>query len=45
MGVIFSMLRKVGSVHKVSVRIHLNSLSELGRDCVLSYLREKGGLD
>lgn len=38
MGVICSMLRKVGSAHEVSVGKHRNSLSELGRDCVISYL-------
>ena len=38
MGLICSTLRKVGSAHEVSVREHRNRLSELGRDCVISYL-------
>ena len=38
MSMICSMLRKVGSAHEVSMKKPRNSLSELGRDCVISYL-------
>ena len=43
MGVICSMLRKMRSVREVCQET--SSLSELGRDCVISYLWETGGLD
>jgi hypothetical protein len=37
--VVCSRLNKVGNVHEVSVRKPRNSLSELGRDCHILYLR------